>query len=330
MKRKLFIGSSGGRGVLIAQDVASQINSACSEWLECEIWDRGDVFTLNRSFLDSLLRAAQRYHYGIFVATKDDPTEKKGVSIVEPRDNVIFEMGLFLGSMGITRSFLLVEKDVGLPTDFDGITMPRFSIDNQESAKKAVGELVQAICRTRKSFNLKPIPSAALALGYFDNFLKPFATKYWEKDAEKYWDKYTEPPKVKVILPSRLISYKEKGDFTGMIRFYESLYPSEDESIFKPGERPVIKRIKGQRVFWDIPTTLFTLKQLFDKLPSMGELIGGDEQKAEWLLSEMNEFGRSLAELKDETFEFQSGISLEISLLDIQNGKPSETPLEML
>jgi len=71
MKRKLFIGSSGGRGVLIAQDVASQINSACSEWLECEIWDRGDVFTLNRSFLDSLLRAAQRYHYGIFVATKD-------------------------------------------------------------------------------------------------------------------------------------------------------------------------------------------------------------------------------------------------------------------
>jgi Predicted nucleotide-binding protein containing TIR-like domain len=322
MKRKLFIGSSGGRGVSIAQDVASQINAACSEWLECDIWDRGDVFAINRSFLDSLLRAAQRYHYGIFVATKDDPTEKKGVSIIEARDNVIFEMGLFLGSMGISRSFLLVEKGVGLPSDFDGITMPRFSIDDQESAKKAVAELVQAICRTRKSFNLKPIPSAALALGYFDNFLKPFATKYWER--------YDGPAKVKVILPNRLISYKEKGDFTGLIRFYESVHPSDDESIFKPGERPVIKKLKGQPVFWDIPTTLFTLKQLFDKLPSMGELIGGDEQKAEWLLSEMNEFGRSLAELKDETFDFQRGISLEISLLEIQDGKASETPLQTL
>ena len=65
--------------------VASQIKKVCGEWLECEIWDRGDAFAINRSFLDSLLRAAQRYHYGIFVATKDDRTVKKGASIIEPR-----------------------------------------------------------------------------------------------------------------------------------------------------------------------------------------------------------------------------------------------------
>ncbi len=43
----------------------------------------------------------------------------------------------------------------------------------------------------------------------------------------------------------------------------------------------------------------------------------------------MNELGRSLAELKNETLGFQRRISLEISLLDIENGMPSETPLEM-
>src|SRR5215468_8870233 len=138
MKRKLFIGSSGGRGVTIAEAVASQIRKDCGEWLECDIWDRGDVFAINRSFLDILLRAAQRYQYGIFVATKDDPTAKKGVSIVEPRDNVIFEMGLFLGSMGISRSFLLVEKGVSLPSDFEGINVPQFSVEDQESTSKAV------------------------------------------------------------------------------------------------------------------------------------------------------------------------------------------------
>ena len=43
----------------------------------------------------------------------------------------------------------------------------------------------------------------------------------------------------------------------------------------------------------------------------------------------MHEFGDSLAELKKETLGFQRGIALEISLLDIKNGKPSETRLEM-
>jgi len=43
----------------------------------------------------------------------------------------------------------------------------------------------------------------------------------------------------------------------------------------------------------------------------------------------MNEFGRSLAELKNDTLGFQRGISLEIVLLDIENGKPAETPLEI-
>lgn len=39
----------------------------------------------------------------------------------------------------------------------------------------------------------------------------------------------------------------------------------------------------------------------------------------------MHEFGLSLTELKNETLAFQRGISVETSLLDIENGKPSET-----
>ena len=320
MKRKLFIGSSGGRGVTIAEAAAAQIRQACGDWLECDLWDRGDVFAINQSFLDSLLRAAQRYHYGIFVATKDDPTSKKGNAVIEPRDNVIFEMGLFLGSMGLLRSFLLLEKGASLPSDFDGITMPRFSIEDGGSPKEAVDQLVNKISRTRHSFNMKPIPSAALALGYFDNFLKPFAARCPKR--------FGVPAKLKVLLPKRLIAFKEKGDLNKLVDFYKSVHPSDDESIFKPGERPVIKKVRDQLVFWDIPTTLFTLKQLFDKLPSMSELVGADEQQKEWLLSEMNEFGRCVIELQKDDVDFQTGVSLEISLLDIENGKPVETPLE--
>ena len=318
MKRKLFIGSSGGRGVSIGQAVAAQIKETCDAWLECDLWDRGDVFAINRSFLDSLMRASQRYHYGIFIATKDDPTDKKGASIVEPRDNVILEMGLVLGSMGLTRSFLLVEEGVSLPSDFEGITMPRFLVGDEAKTRNAVSQLVAAISRTRRSFNLKPIPSAALALGYFDNFLKPFAGRYWEKNKER--------AVVKVLLPKRLISYREKHDLDQLIELYGGNHASEDVSIYQPGTRPVIKKLTHQSVYWDIPTTIFTLKQLIDKLPSMAELIGVDEGQNQWLLSEMNEFGRSLIELKNETLAFQRGIVLEIVLLEIENGKLVEMP----
>jgi hypothetical protein len=42
----------------------------------------------------------------------------------------------------------------------------------------------------------------------------------------------------------------------------------------------------------------------------MSELIGIDEEQEQWLLSEMHEFGLSLAELKNETLGFQRRISL--------------------
>jgi len=322
MKRKLFIGSSSGPGLKLAQTVAARVTNVCGDWLECDTWNRGDVFGINRSFLDSLLRASQRYHYGIFVATKDDPTVKKGASVVEPRDNVIFEMGLFLGSMGVSRSFLLVEKGVGLPSDFDGISVPYFSIEDEKSAVSAVDIILQRIDRTRKSFNLKPIPSAVLALGYFDNFLKPFATRYW--------DKFKAPAKLKILLPKGLISFKDKNDLNELIDVYQALNASEDVSIYQPGTRPVIKKTFDGSVFWDIPTTIFTLKQLFDKIPSDAELIGVDERQEQWLLSEVYEFGRSILELKSETIAFQRGISTEVTLVEIKDGAALETPLDRL
>jgi hypothetical protein len=323
MKRKLFVGSSSGSGLEIAKKVAAHVESNCGEWIECDIWDRGNIFGINSSFLDSLLRASQRYHYGMFVATKDDPTVKKGSSIVEPRDNVIFEMGLFLGSMGVSRSFLLVEKGAELPTDFQGITVPQFSIEDEESLLPAVDKIIEAIEDTRKTFNLKPIPSAALALGYFENFLKPFAIRYWANP-----ELNNSPATLKILLPNSLSTIKNKADLETMIRIYEQQNPSKDVSIFQPGTRPVIKRKEGNDPFyWDIPTTIFTLKQLFDKIPSHAELIGINKKQEQWLRSELYEFGSSIIEQIGETLDFQ-GISTEVALIEIKDRKATEVPLQ--
>ena len=68
-----------------------------------------------------------------------------------------------------------------------------------------------------------------------------------------------------------------------------------------------------------------------DRRPGLDALLRGIARReydivAAWSVCRL---GRSLAELKNETLAFQRGIALDISLLDIENGKASETPLDM-
>ena len=50
--------------------------------------------------LDSLLKAGSMFDFGILVATKDDKTKSRDKGFETPRDNVIFEFGLFMGRLG--------------------------------------------------------------------------------------------------------------------------------------------------------------------------------------------------------------------------------------
>jgi Predicted nucleotide-binding protein containing TIR-like domain len=322
MKRKLFIGSSSGNGVVIAKKVAAEITKRCGDWLECDVWNDGKTFEINVSTLQSLARAAQRDHYGVFVATPDDKTVKKKASVLEPRDNVIFEMGLFLGSLGVSRVFLMVQEGANLPSDFLGITMPPFSPKVKGSTMAAINGIVAKIEATQKTFNLKPIPSAALALGYFQNFLRPFAERYWRNDQ-------TPIATVKMLLPGDLITVADKRELETLIDSYGAAVPSEDVSIFKPGTRPAIKKATSSStpLYWDVPTTIFTLKELLDKLPSNADAIGVDQEKKEWLCGEVEEFARAVMELAAGSQTIKRGVVLEAYWLEMKGGKPVETPL---
>jgi nucleotide-binding STING sensor domain-containing protein len=230
-------------------------------------------------------------------------------------------MGLFLGSLGVSRAFLMVEEGANLPSDFEGITMPRFTISDKASVAGAITRILKRIELTRKSFNLKPIPSATLALGYFENFLRPFAAGYWKR--------YDKPATVKILLPRDLIKFTDKDELNVLIEGYHRAYPSEDESIYQPGTRPTIKKIKNSAplFFWDVPTTIFTLKQLFEKMPSNADAVGVDEEKKEWLSGEVEEFAHAVIELVSGSQNFQLGITLETYWLEMKGGQPIETPL---
>ena len=61
--------------------------------------------------------------FALFVFGPDDKISHRHDDYMVPRDNVIFEMGLFIGRLGRERVFMVKDADVDLkiPTDLLGV-----------------------------------------------------------------------------------------------------------------------------------------------------------------------------------------------------------------
>lgn len=119
VKPRLFIGSSA-ESVNIAY--AAQQNLRHSA--EVTVWDQG-VFKLSATALESLLQILDTSDFGMFVFSPDDLLEIRGTENAAVRDNVILELGLFVGRLGRERCFILVpdkSSDLRIPTDMIGMT----------------------------------------------------------------------------------------------------------------------------------------------------------------------------------------------------------------
>ena len=90
MKTRIFIGSSS-EGLSVAQYVKHRLIQAD---FEAYLWT-DDIFKANNSVLETLLKEASLFDFGILVATKDDYTKKREKEFQTPRDNIIFEYGIF-------------------------------------------------------------------------------------------------------------------------------------------------------------------------------------------------------------------------------------------
>jgi len=165
----IFIGSSS-EGL----EVAEAIKQSFADFDEVDIWTEG-VFGLNQAYLESLLRAANLYDFAILCLTADDLVKSRGKTQKAPRDNLVFELGLFMGRMGVNRAFIVCEESIKLLSDFQGIAVSTF----QRPHEGALSDVVQAACQgIRKSMESalqksEPgfLPSTALAIGYFENFI---------------------------------------------------------------------------------------------------------------------------------------------------------------
>ncbi len=123
------------------------------------MWDQG-VFELGGDALGSLLSAAARFDFGVFVMTADDQVTKRGEVSMAPRDNVILELGLFLGSVGRDRSIIVLERaDVAVPSDLAGITVAHFRRRDPRNARAEIGPAATLIKERVTALGIKEFTS---------------------------------------------------------------------------------------------------------------------------------------------------------------------------
>ncbi|AXA23899.1 TIR domain-containing protein [Pseudomonas putida] len=133
-KPRVFIASSV-EGI----HIANAVNECLDYDVELVHWK--DSFRLSSYSIDDLMEKSRTVDFAIFIFTPDDIlTIREQVHIVA-RDNVIFELGLFIGSLSRERCFVIKPRNSSMhfPTDLLGLTPADFD------GNRSDGDLTQAV-----------------------------------------------------------------------------------------------------------------------------------------------------------------------------------------
>ena len=136
MNPKMFVGSSS-EALALAEAVQSSVRHVA----DVTLWNQG-VFRLNETALDSLLAQIRLYDYAVFILAADDRLLLRGDPYNVTRDNVIFELGLFISALGPKGCFFLTPQhgeDFHVPGDLAGITSVSYDLNSHD------GNIVAAI-----------------------------------------------------------------------------------------------------------------------------------------------------------------------------------------
>ncbi len=141
-KPRLFLGSSGQQEKLL-----QALTRGLSDIARVEPWMTS--FNPGTSTLERLLELTQEVDFAAFVFAQDDWTTaspaasaQPGPGQASPRDNVVFEAGLFGGVLGMRR-IILHASGAKLPSDLLGLTCVRYAGAMTPAETKAINQKIR-------------------------------------------------------------------------------------------------------------------------------------------------------------------------------------------
>lgn len=281
MKTRIFIGSSS-EGL----EIAKKVKSFFENDFECFLWT-DDIFKYNENFLETLMKEASLFDFGFMVFTKDDYTKSRLTDFDSPRDNVVFEYGLFLGRLGKDNAYIIKDKDVKLPSDLFGISNATFSSQKQSDGTLILDEnsLNESLVKLKKQIEEKVhlgvlgmLPSTVLSIGYFYNFIEPICNYLGDGNKIIIENKEYSQFKFKIILPKDLDSdlKKRANAFYRKKRFDPLQIPTTGRSY------PLYVAVDADNdclILSDMPTTLNGIDKAIEMYLRKGHIGKSNEQQ---------------------------------------------------
>ena len=224
-KPRIFLGSSGKQAELL-----QALTSGLTDVAHVEAWTT--VFNPGVGTLERLVELTREVDFAAFIFAQDDwtavGTPSRDNAQASPRDNVVFEAGLFGGVLGMRRTFILHANGAKLPTDLLGLTCVRYdgattdaeiesicqkirdAIENEGRAKRIEGLWWQFSLteRTEK----EPSALGILKISRDRHGALEISGSGWQENGRlsaRYWSEAT----------------KEKSDSSGLIYFWKGERP---------------------------------------------------------------------------------------------------------
>ena len=142
-KPRIFLGSSAKQAKLV-----QALTRGLEDVAHVDPWTTS--FNPGTNTLDRLVELAHEVDFAAFVFARDDWTAAAPADASpppegqdSPRDNVVFEAGLFGGVLGIRRTFILHARGSKLPSDLLGLTCVRYGDATTAAEMRSVNQKIR-------------------------------------------------------------------------------------------------------------------------------------------------------------------------------------------
>lgn len=109
-------------------------------------WTQG-IFTPGSTNIEALETELRRADFAALLLSPDDEVTSRGATSSAPRDNLLYELGLFTGAIGRHRAIMIQPRgvDLKIPSDLLGVTPIIFVDDDMVSVAAQFAKIVQSL-----------------------------------------------------------------------------------------------------------------------------------------------------------------------------------------